>query len=186
MLQKTSLPSRSCVQRALRAVAWVLLTALSGTAFASGAAGAGLDPGQRLRLSPEQRRDMWERMSPEQREAWRSARSQEDRQRAWQGFSPEQRRDMFEQLSPEQREMMLRRLPPEQRQDMWRHMSPEQRQAMRQRFVEPRPERDDAAGHHRQTHEMSREERRRLREQIREAQGDVYRRRDNQGERGRR
>ena len=118
-----------------------MLACVALLAFAGGAdaAGMGVDPGQRLRLSPEQRRDMWERMSPEQREAWRNARSSEDRQRAWQNFSPDQRRDMWERLSPEQREMMLRRLPPEQRQDMWRNMTPDQRQAMRQRFLEQRP-----------------------------------------------
>jgi hypothetical protein len=168
----------------LLAIACIALATLAGPASA---AEAGVDPGQRLRLTPEQRRDMWERMSPEQREAWRNARSQQERQRAWQGFSPEQRRDMWERLSPEQREMMLRRLPPEQRQDMWRNMTPEQRHAMRQRFIEQRP--PEQAGlpgpaggpPPRPMHQMSPEERQRLREQIREAQRDVYRRQDKGG-----
>ena len=161
-----------------RPLACAVLLTLAG---AASAANAGLDPGQRLRLSPEQRREMWERMSPEQREAWRNARSQEERQRAWQGFSPEQRRGMWEGLSPEQREMMLRRLPPEQRQDMRRHMTPEERQAMRHRFIEqgpsapPGPRGQTAGPPPRPMHSMSPEERQRLREQIREAQRDVYR-----------
>lgn len=159
---------RSALRRACLAL---VLTVLAGTAAA---AGGGLDPGQRLRLSPEQRREMWERMSPEQREAWRNARSQEDRQRAWQGFSPDQRREMWERLSPEQREMMLRRLPPEQRHDMWRNMTPDQRQAMRQRFLEQRPPEPGAGPPPRPMRHMSPEERQRLREQIREAQRDVY------------
>lgn len=153
----------------------VALLALGGPAAA---ANPGLDPGQRLRLTPEQRRDMWERMSPEQREAWRNARSQDERQRAWQGLSPEQRRGMWEGLSPEQREMMLRRLPPEQRQDIRRHMTPEERQTMRNRFIEPVPPGPPVQGAGpppRPMHSMSPEERQRLREQIREAQRDVYR-----------
>lgn len=172
----------------VRAIACIALLALAGPAAA---ANAGVDPGQRLRLTPEQRRDMWERMSPEQREAWRNARSQQERQRAWQDFSPEQRRDMWERLSPEQREMMLRRLTPEQRQDMWRGMTPEQRHALRQRFLEQRPPEQagppagppgQAGGPPpRPMHQMSPEERRRLRDQIREAQRDVYRKQDKGG-----
>ncbi|MGZ8253283.1 MAG: hypothetical protein ACXW2G_04410 [Burkholderiaceae bacterium] len=168
---------------AVRAFACIALLALAGSAAA---ASPGLDPGQRLRLTPEQRRDMWDRMSPEQRDAWRNARSQEERQRAWRDFSPEQRRGMWEGLSPEQREMMLRRLPPEQRQDMRRHMTPEERQAMRHRFIEQGPAGPGAqAGGppSRPMHQMSPEERQRLREQIREAQRDVYRSRE-KGERG--
>ena len=163
---------------AVRVFACTALLALAG---AASAASPGLDPGQRLRLTPEQRRDMWERMSPEQREAWRNARSQEERQRAWQGFSPEQRRGMWEGLSPEQREMMLRRLPPEQRQDMRRHMTPEERNAMRHRFIEqgpPGPGAQAGGPPPGPMHQMSPEERQRLREQIREAQRDVYRNRE--------
>lgn len=170
------------------AVAGRVFACIAGLVLAGSvwAAEPGPDPGQPLRLTPEQRRDMWERMTPAQREAWRGARSQEERQRAWQGLSPEQRRGMWEGLSPEQRELMLRRLPPEQRQDMRRHMTPEERQAMRQRFIEQAP---PGAGPGpggpppRPMHQMSPEERQRLREQIREAQRDVYRGRE-PGERG--
>ena len=136
LIAMTPLPVVHRAGVALRAFACVALLALAAGAWG---ASPGLDPGQRLRLTPEQRRDMWERMSPEQRDAWRNARSQDERQRAWQGLSPDQRRGMWEGLSPEQREMMLRRLPPEQRQDMRRHMSPEERQAMRHRFLEQAP-----------------------------------------------
>jgi Mg/Co/Ni transporter MgtE len=165
---------------ALRAVACIASLALAGGAAA---ASPGLDAGQRLRLTPEQRRDMWERMSPEQRDAWRGARSQDERQRAWEGLSPDQRRDMWERLSPEQREMMLRRLPPEQRRDMWRSMSPDERHAMRHRFTEQRPSDPGAGPPPRSMHQMSPEERQRLREQIREAQRDVYRGKGNEGRR---
>jgi hypothetical protein len=73
--------------------------------------------------------------------------------------------------------MMLRRLPPEQRQDMRRHMSPEQREAMRQRFVEPGPVTRPQGGPppHAPMHQLTPEERQRLREQIRDAQRDLYR-----------
>jgi hypothetical protein len=163
-----------------RVIASAIMVALAGSTLAAG----GVDPSQRLRLTPEQRRDMWERMSPEQREAWRGARSQDERQRAWEGLSPDQRRDMWERLSPEQREMMLRRLPPEQRRDMWRNMSPDERHAMRHRFTEQRPL-DPGAGPPppRPMHQMSPEERQRLREQIREAQREVYRGKGNEGRR---
>jgi hypothetical protein len=162
-----------------RASACALMVALAGPALAS----SGVDPGQRLRLTPEQRSDMWERMSPEQREAWRNARSQDERARAWQGFSPDQRRDMWERLSPEQREMMLRRLPPEQRRDMWRNMSPEERHSMRHRFTEQRPSEPGAGPPARPMRQMSPEERQRLREQIREAERDVYRGKGRDGRR---
>ena len=172
------LRSRRGFRTAIRAFALV-----AAFAAGAGALAAGPDPGQRLRLSPEQRREMWQRMSPQQREAWRNARSHEERQRAWQGFSPDQRREMSEQLSPEQREMMLRRLTPDQRREMWRNMSPEEREAMRQRFVDQRPQGDGAEP--RPRHAMSPEERQRLREQIREAQKDVYRGADKGERRGR-
>jgi cell division protein FtsN len=162
-----------------RVLAGALLAALAGSALAA----AGVDPGQRLRLTPEQRRDMWERMSPEQRDAWRAARSQDERQRAWEGLSPDQRRDMWERLSPEQRELMLRRLPPEQRRDMWRNMSPEERQAMRHRFTEQQPSEPGVGPPGRPMRHMSPEERQRLREQIREAERDVYRGRGREGRR---
>jgi hypothetical protein len=162
-----------------RAIACAVTFALAGPAIAA----SGVDPGQRLRLTPEQRREMWDRMSPEQREAWRNARSQDERQRAWQGFSPDQRRDMWERLSPEQREMMLRRLPPEQRRDMWRDMSPDERHAMRHRFTEQRQLEPGNGSPPRPMHQMSPEERQRLRDQIREAQRDVYRGKGKDGRR---
>src|SRR5688500_12537809 len=82
-----------------------------------------------LRLTPEQRRDLWERMTPEQRQQWRNARSPEERQGTWQRFSPEQRRETWQQLSPEQRELMLRRMTPEQRQNVRSQMTPDEREA---------------------------------------------------------
>jgi hypothetical protein len=158
----------------LRVAGRVLAATLTAVSLL-GATAQAAEPAQRLRLTPEQRRDMWERMSPEQREAWRNARSPEERQHVWQGLTPEQRRNMSEGLSPEQRELMMRRLSPEQRQDMWRNMSPEQRQAMRQRFIERRQGEPSADGAHRPQRSLTPEERQRLREQIREAQRDVYR-----------
>jgi hypothetical protein len=166
MSTMTLLSLRRLFRAAIRAFACAAVLAASANAFA-------LEPGQRLRLTPEQRRDMWERMTPEQREAWRNARSMDDRQRAWQGLSPQQRQDMWQQMSPEQRELMLRRLPPEQRQEAWRNMSPEQRQAMRERFINQRP--PEGGRPARPRHHMSPEERERLRDQIREADRDVYR-----------
>lgn len=121
----------------------------------------------RMRLTPEQREQMWQQMTPEQREAFRGARNPDDRQRAWQGLTPDQRRDMWQTLSPEQRELMLRRVPGDERRQMWQKMSPEEREAMRQRFLQHREQRarDGAASRH-----LTPEERKRLRDQIREAQ----------------
>jgi hypothetical protein len=137
-----------------------------GTVLALGVPG---DPG-RARLTPEQRQQMWQQMSPEQREAFRNARTPEDRQRAWQGLSPDQRRDMWHGLSPEQRELLLRRIPREERRQMWEKMSPEQREAMRQRFLQQREERQGTSPADRPR--LTPEERQRLRDQIRESQGN--------------
>jgi hypothetical protein len=52
-------------------------------------------------------------------------------------------------------------------------MSPEQRQAMRERFINQRP--PEGGRPARPRHHMSPEERERLRDQIREADRDVYR-----------
>lgn len=171
----TLLPVLAPFRATIRAFAFALVAALATNALA-------LEPGQRLRLTPEQRREMLDRMSPQQREAWRNARSPEERQRAWQGLSPQQRHDTWQQLSPEQRELMLRRMAPEQRQEAWRNMTPEQREAMRQRFIAPRPE---AGAPPQPTRQMTPEERQRLRDQVREAQREVYRgERSDKGDRG--
>jgi hypothetical protein len=166
--------------RPVRLARGLVCAALAVLAAAASAA-PGVEPGRRLRLSPEQQREMWERMSPEQREAWRNARSPGESRRAWEGFSPDQRREVWDRLSPEQREMMLRRLPPEQRRDMWRDMSPEQRDAMRHRYIEPRAVEPGAGPPPRPMHHLSPDERQRLRDQIREAQRDF----DRQEHRGR-
>jgi hypothetical protein len=125
------------------------------------------DPG-RMPLTAEQRQQMWQQMTPEQREAFRAARTPEERQRAWQGLKPEQRREMWQTLTPEQRELMMRRVPNEERRQMWQKMSPEEREAMRNRFLQQRDQRD---GEGESTRRLTPEERQRLREQIREAQG---------------
>lgn len=153
-----------------------------GTVYAQPMADA--DPGQRMRLTPEQRRELWERMTPEQRERWRAARSLEERQRIWGDIPARQRHEIWDQLSPEQRELMLRRVPPEQRQDLWRRMTPQEREAMRQRFIERRGERgseNQVAREPRTRHRLSPEERHRLREQIEEARRDDYRRPERKG-----
>ena len=128
--------------------------------------GAG-DPA-RMRLSPEQRQQMWQQMTPEQREAFRAARTPDERQQAWQGLKPEQRREMWQNLSPEQRELLMRRVPGEERRQMWQKMSPEEREAMRQRFLQHREQR---AAEGEAPRRLTPEERQRLRDQIREAQG---------------
>ena len=148
------------------------LTAVLACLAASSAMAFGVpgEPGQQLRLSPEQRQQMLQQMSPEQREAFRNARTPEERQRAWRGLSPEQRRDFWQGLSPEQRELMLRRVPNDERRQMWERMTPEQREAMRQRFLhrqEQHPGGGPAGGMR-----LTPEERQRLRDQIRESQGE--------------
>jgi len=153
----------SLLARPLRALGVSLAFLHAGLAVAQAA-----PPGpDRMRLTPEQRTQMWQQMTPVQREAFRGARSPEDRQRAWQGLTPDQRHDMWQTLSPEQRELMLRRVPGEERRQMWQNMSPEEREAMRQRFLQHREQRarDGEAARH-----LTPEERKRLRDQIREAQ----------------
>lgn len=144
------------------------LAAVVAFSLSTGASGFGA-PGQPLRLSPEQRQQMAQKLTPEQRDAFRAARTPEERQRAWQGLSPEQRREFWQGLSPEQRELMMRRVPHEERRQMWERMSPEQREAMRQRFLERR---DGAGAHQPGTMRLTPDERQRLRDQIRESQGE--------------
>ena len=103
------------------------------------------------RMTPEQRRDLWNQMSPEQRQQWRNAR-----------ISGEQQRGGVNQ-------------PPDGR----GHISPEERQAMRQRFYE-RQQDSQMPGAERtapQRRQLSPEERQQLRQQI-EAQRNIYRRAD--------
>jgi len=152
--------------RQLRGLAAALGCAVAMGAHAFGTPG---EPGQQLRLSPEQRQQMLQQMTPGQREAFRAARTPEERQRAWQGLSPDQRREFWQRLSPEQRELMMRRIPHEERRQMWEKMSPEQREAMRQRFLERH---DPPGAPPPGAMRLTPEERQRLRDQIREAQGD--------------
>jgi hypothetical protein len=179
--------NRSTVRRSLTPVyrAFGALAVIAASVFASFAPSAEAAEQGRLRLTPEQRRDVWERMTPEQREQWRNARSPDERQRALQGLSPEQRRETWQQLSPEQRELMMRRMTPEQRQNLRGQMTPDERQAMRQRFLERqqgnRPPGTD--GRVPQPRQLSPEERQRLREQIEQARRDQYRR-GNDGNKG--
>lgn len=149
----------------LRALSAAILCLQAGLASAQA---DGSDPA-RLKLSPEQRQQMWQRMTPEQREAFRAARTPEERQRAWQELKPEQRREMWQSLSPEQRELMMRRVPNEERRQMWQKMTPEEREAMRQRFLQHREQRAAEGGG---PMRLTPEERQRLRDQVREAQGN--------------
>jgi hypothetical protein len=149
-----------------------------GVSLFAGQVAQAAEPG--LRLTPEQRRDMWQRMTPEQREQWRNARSPDERQRALQSLTPDQRRETWQQLSPEQRELMLRRMTPEQRQNLRGQMTPDEREAMRQRFLErqqgnrpPGPQQNVPP-----RRQLSPEERQQLREQVEQARRDVYRRSD--------
>ena len=111
-----------------RAIACAVLVALAGPALAA----SGTEPGQRLRLTPDQRRDMWERLSPEQREMMLRR------------LPPEQRRDMWRSLSPEERQAMRHRFteqrPPEPGSGPpprpMHHMSPEERQRLREQIRE--------------------------------------------------
>jgi predicted Fe-S protein YdhL (DUF1289 family) len=144
-----------------------VLTVLAVHAGAAVAFGPPGEAGQRMRLTPEQRQQMWQQMTPEQREAFRGARTPDERQRAWQELSPDQRRGMWQQLSPEQRELMMRRVTPEERRQMWEKMSPGEREAMRQRFLQRPPADPGPEGHRR----LTPEERQRLRDQIREQGG---------------
>ena len=108
------------------------------------------------RMTPEQRRDLWNQMSPEQREQWRNARNSGEQPRAGVNQSPDGRG----------------------------HISPEERQAMRQRFYE-RQQGSQMPGAERsapQRRQLSPEERQQLRQQI-EAQRNIYRRADG-GNRG--
>jgi hypothetical protein len=100
------------------------------------------------------------------------------------GLTPQQRREFWQQMTPEQRDRLWQQLTPEQRQGVWRSLSPAQREAIRQFGTEQREPRnrppaapgappapqagDGRAGPGR----LTPEERRELREQIREAHGE--------------
>ncbi|HVE90014.1 MAG TPA: hypothetical protein VNA44_09970 [Burkholderiaceae bacterium] len=134
--------------------------ALGATAIVAASLLASLPSQAQPGPSPEQRRQVWERMTPEQR------------------------REMGPQMSPEQREMARRRMTPEP--DMRGQIPPDERQAMRQRFIERQqnnrpPIYDQNVPPPRR--QLSPEERQRLREQVEQAQRDVYRRGDG-GNRG--
>lgn len=160
----------------LRLGVFLFVFLLAGVAFAQPAG-----EGARLweQLSPSQRAEVWGRMDPEQRD------------RAWRRLPPEERAAIRERMSPQEREAMRNRflerrnggMPPErfampQRPGMDPDcrgepgcMGPGARRGMpRMDGMEPR--------------RLSPEERRQLREQIREANRDLPRRHGRE-ERGR-
>ncbi|HVG05640.1 MAG TPA: hypothetical protein VM937_11945 [Burkholderiaceae bacterium] len=116
--------------------------------------------------------------------------SPEQRRQVWERMTPEQRREMAQQMSPEQREMARRRMTPQQ--DMRGQIPPDERHAMRQRFIErqqnlERQQNNRAPSYDQNVppprRQLSPEERQRLREQVEQARRDVYRRGDG-GNRG--
>ena len=106
---------------------------------------------------------------------------------------PGGRSDLWQLLTPEQREQLWRSLTPEQRADVWRGLQPQERREMRER-IEPgetqgpgnswsaRRRYGTGEGAHGNT--MTAEERRQMREQVREAHR--LRRERMEAERGRR
>jgi len=91
---------------------------------------------------------------------------------------PAGRSDLWQLLTPEQREQLWRSLTPEQRADVWRGLQPQERRAMRER-IEPGEGQGPAsswaarrrygAGEAEHGKTMTAEERRQMREQVREA-----------------
>ncbi|MEP6607884.1 MAG: hypothetical protein ABJA83_04325 [Burkholderiaceae bacterium] len=145
--------TRTPLSRAFRPLVAAMLFALT-------LLGSPVDGAERSRpLTPEQRRDLWERMTPQQREQWRNARV------------------------PEQRDPMKQRLSPEQREQIRSQTTPDERQALRQRLLERQQNRGAPNGpENAQSRRLTPEERQRLREQIEQAR-EMYRR-GNPGNRG--
>jgi MgtE intracellular N domain len=90
----------------------------------------------------------------------------------WGHLTSEQRRQLWQQLTPEERASVWRRLPPEQWQAIRDRLTPEQRQSIRDRWAERGEGVDGRAG---PGPKLSPEERRRLREAIRDAHRDQKR-----------
>jgi hypothetical protein len=89
---------------------------------------------------------------------------------------PAERGDPLRRLTPEQRERLWRSLSPEQKADLWRSLDPEQRRAMRERLGPPHgngeasgPRRHFEGGDMPPRMTMTPEERRQMRDQVREA-----------------
>lgn len=120
--------------------------------------------------------------------------------RGWEQFSPAQRAEIWGRMDPEQRDRAWRGLPPQERAAIRERMSPQEREQMRNRFLERRaaglpPDRPGAMpqgpgpypggrGDPRlaapyapqggpEPRRLSPDERRQLREQIREANRDL-------------
>lgn len=107
-------------------------------------------------MTPEQRRDAWERMTPQQRQQWRDSRLDQRQPPAAPGAPPPM---------------------PDHRSDARGHISPDERQAMRQRFHErqqtnrmSQPDQNMP-----QRRQLSPEERQQLREQVQQARRNIYR-----------
>jgi hypothetical protein len=92
--------------------------------------------------------------------------------------APGGRGDLWQLLTPDQREQLWRSLSPEQRADLWRGLEPGERFEMRQRLGPMGPQGAAGPWAHRRGFErgdsppiatMTPEERRQMREQIREA-----------------
>ena len=99
----------------------------------------------------------------------------------WGHLTPDQRKEFWQRLTPEERAAVWRRLTPEQRQAIRERLTPEQRQSLRERWPE-RPQQFEGRAGPGPGPKLSPEERRNLREAIRDAHRDLKRRRGGRGE----
>ncbi|MEW5879596.1 MAG: hypothetical protein AB1761_04030 [Pseudomonadota bacterium] len=119
--------------RILRFAAAALLTA-AGIASAQPVRP---DDAPDARMTPEQRRELWQRMTPEQREQWRRSRSPEERRELWMRMTPEQRGAMRERWMEERRRRMDDGVGPAMGERMPPHrLTPEERQRLRDQIRE--------------------------------------------------
>jgi len=98
-------------------------------------------------LTPEQRREAWQRMTPAQREQWRNSRPPGERQRSAPPSQSDSRPDMRGQVSPDERQEMRQRFREQQQgrspnlpegSYSRRQLSPEERQQLRQQIQQAR------------------------------------------------
>lgn len=128
---------------AFHAVAAAVMTTL---VLALGVSAAHAQPGG-SQLTPEQRREVWQRMTPAQREQWRDGRPPGERQRSAPPFQSDSRPDMRGQVSPDERQAMRQRFREQQQgrspnlpegSYSRRQLSPEERQQLRRQVEQAR------------------------------------------------
>jgi hypothetical protein len=93
----------------------------------------------------------------------------------WSHMTPQQRKQLWQQLTPQERANIWQRLPPEQRKSIRDRLTPEERQSIRERWLGPGQAGPEQRAAPAPGPRLSPEERRRLREEIRQAHPELRR-----------